>query len=103
MAVLVPPTVLEKVQAVLDPPVIADMTQELSRSDPIGIEAGDEVSYVMTNKPPVPGRDQTVHTQRDAAGWEGELVPVVRAVFQVAPQATSFAAAPFFSVVSTSA
>ena len=85
MTVLVPPAVLEKMQAVLDLPMTADIVQELGRSDLIGIEAGDEIPYVMTNKLPIPGCDQTVHTQCDATPGERELIPIVRAVVQVAP------------------
>jgi hypothetical protein len=61
MTVLIPPAVLEEVQAVLDLPMAADVIQELGCGDPVGIETGDEVPYVMTNKLPIPGCDHTVH------------------------------------------
>lgn len=39
VAIFVPPAVLQEVEAVLQPPVIADIAQEVCGGDAVGIEA----------------------------------------------------------------
>jgi hypothetical protein len=64
VAVLVPPAVLQEVEAVLQPPVIADMPQEVGGGDAVGIEARDEVPHVVRENLAVGGADFTIDAQR---------------------------------------
>ena len=47
VAIFVPPPVLQEVQAVFQPPMMADVLQQLCRRDTIGIETGNEVAHVV--------------------------------------------------------
>ena len=47
VAVLVPPPILQEVEAVFQPPMIADVPQEVRRGDALGIEARHEVSHLV--------------------------------------------------------
>lgn len=60
VAILVPPAVLQEVQAVFDPPVIADMPQEFRSGDAVRIEARDEVAHVVREELAVGGADFTI-------------------------------------------
>jgi hypothetical protein len=64
MAVLVPPPVLQEVEAVLQPPVIADMPQKVGCGDRVGIKAGNEVPHVVREDFAVGSANFTIHAQR---------------------------------------
>jgi len=64
VAVLVPPAVLQEVEAVLHPPVVADVPQEVGGGDAVGIEARDEVPHVVRENLAVGGANFTIDAQR---------------------------------------
>ena len=47
VAVFVPPPILQEVETVFQPPVVADVPQEVRGGDAIGIEARDEIPHVV--------------------------------------------------------
>lgn len=51
VAVLIPPAVLDEVQAVLDPPVAAGVPQQVGGGDLIRVEAAGEVACVTRDEP----------------------------------------------------
>jgi len=64
VAILIPPPILQEVEAVLHPPVIADVSQEVRGGDALGIEARDEVSHIVREDLAVGGADFTIDAQR---------------------------------------
>ena len=85
VAVLVPPAVLQEVESVLQPPVIADIPQEVCGGDAVGIEAGDEVPHVVRKNFAVGGANLAIHAQRYAAAAPGEPIADVVGVLEVDP------------------
>lgn len=64
MAILVPPAILQEVQTVFDPPVVADVPQEVGGGDAVGIEARYEVPHVVRENLAVARTDFTIDAQR---------------------------------------
>jgi hypothetical protein len=67
MAVLVPPPILHKVEAVFQPPVVADVPQEVRGGDAVRIEARDEIPHVVREQLAVGGANLAINAQCDAA------------------------------------
>jgi hypothetical protein len=63
VAILVPPPIFQEVEAVFQPPVVADVPQEIRGSHALGIEARDEVSHVVRENLAVGGADFTIDAQ----------------------------------------
>jgi len=63
VAVLVPPAILQEVEAVFQPPVIADVPQEVRGSHAVGIEARHEIPHVVRKDSAVGGANLTIHAQ----------------------------------------
>lgn len=80
VAVLVPPAVFEKEDAVLDLPVIADRGQQLVGSNGAGIDTGEKVARVGEPHGAIVGDDIAVHAKRNLATWEAEGFANVLAV-----------------------
>jgi hypothetical protein len=64
VAVLVPPPILQEVETVFQPPVVADVPQEIRRGNAIGIEARDEISHVVREDFAVGGANLAINSQR---------------------------------------
>lgn len=64
MAVLVPPAILQEVEAVFQSPVAADVPQQVRRGDLLGVEAGDEVSHIARQHFAVRRAQLTIHADR---------------------------------------
>lgn len=64
VAVLVPPPILQEVEAVFQPPVVADVPQEIRGGDAAGIETRDEVSHVVREDFAVGGANLAINAQR---------------------------------------
>lgn len=64
VAVLVPPAVIDEVQAVLDLPMIAHQPQEFGRGDPVWVQAGNEVARVVRDKFAVGFANLAIDAQR---------------------------------------
>jgi hypothetical protein len=47
VAVFIPPPILQEVQAVFQPPMMADVLQQFCRGDTIRIETRNEVAHVV--------------------------------------------------------
>ncbi len=63
VAILVPPAILQEVQAVFDPPVVADVPQQVGGGNAVGIEARYEVPHVVRENLAVGGADFTIDAQ----------------------------------------
>lgn len=64
MAILVPPAVLQEVQTVFQPPMVADAPQQIRRGHAVRIEAGDEISDVVRENLAGGSAHVAIHTQR---------------------------------------
>lgn len=73
VAILVPPAVFEKENAILDLPVIADMGQQFIGPDFARIDAGQEVARVVQTHGAVFGRNVAINAERDLAAGEVQL------------------------------
>ncbi len=85
VAILVPPPILQEVEAIFQPPVIADIPQEVRGGDGLGIETRDEISHVVRKDYAVAGANLAVNTQRYAATAPGEPFANVVGILQVDP------------------
>ena len=63
MAIFVPPPILQEVQTVFQSPMMADVLQQFRRRDPIGVEAGDEVTHIVREHGAVGGTNDAIHAQ----------------------------------------
>lgn len=64
VAILVPPTVLQEVKAVFQPPVVADVPQQVRGSDLPGVEARHEVPHVVREQLAAGRANFTIDAQR---------------------------------------
>jgi hypothetical protein len=64
VAVLVPPAVLQEVEAVFDSPMVADVPQPVRPGDLLGIEAGDEIPHVVRENLAVGSANLAINSQR---------------------------------------
>lgn len=72
VTVLVPPPILQEVEAVFQPPVVADIPQEVRGGNAVGIQAGDEIPHVVREHFAVGGANLAINAQRDAATGQVE-------------------------------
>lgn len=72
MAVLVPPAIFEKVQAVFDSPMAAHVAKKILGGYRAGIEATDEVANVVRNDVAALGSQFSIDAQRDPAARQVE-------------------------------
>lgn len=100
VAVLVPPTVLDEMQAVFHLPVIAHMRLQPRGRDRTRIETGGEIAAVARKNRAVARPHFAIDAQRDAAlGKVQTLAEIVRCI-EVEPKPAGFAITPLFTVVS---
>lgn len=85
VAILVPPSILQEVETVFQPPVVADVSQEVCGGDAVRIEAGDEVPHVARENFAGGGANFAINTQRYAATGQVESFADVVRVLQVDP------------------
>ena len=64
VAVFVPPAVLQEVEAVFQPPMVADVPQEVGCGDAVGIEARHEIPHVVRKDFAVGGANLAINSQR---------------------------------------
>jgi hypothetical protein len=81
VAVLVPPTVLQEVKAVLDPPMIADVPEQGLGGHLARIEAGNEIAHIQRQHLAVSSANLAIDTDRDAAARHIERLADVVGVF----------------------
>lgn len=93
-AILVPPPILQEVKAVLHPPVVADVPQEVGGGDAVGIETRREVPHVVRDDFAVEGANFTIDAQRYTATSKIERFANVVGVLQVDPQPAGFFESP---------
>jgi len=85
VAVLVPPSILQEVETVFQPPVVADVSQEVCCGDAVRIEAGDEVAYVVRENLAVGSANLAINAQCYAAAGQAESFADVVGVLEVDP------------------
>ncbi len=64
VAIFVPPAIFGKVEAVFDPPMAADVGQEVGRRDLVRVEARNEVPHVVRDELAGGGADFAIHADR---------------------------------------
>ncbi len=96
VTIFVPPTVLEKEQAVFDLPMRADGAQQLLGGDRVGIEAGEKIACVGGSQRTVRVDHVPINTQRNLRVGEVQWLTKVTGVVQVEPQLAAIEEIPFF-------
>jgi hypothetical protein len=64
VAVLVPPAILQEVEAVFHSPMVADVPQQVRRGNTLGIEARDEIPHVVRENLAVGSANLAINSQR---------------------------------------
>lgn len=72
VAVLIPPAVFEKEDAVLDLPMSAHGSQQVVGTNVVGTDAGQEVARIGQLHRAIVADDITIHAQRDLTAWKGQ-------------------------------
>lgn len=85
MSILVPPAILQEVETIFQPPVVADIPQEVRGGDVVGIKAGDEVPHVEREDFAGGGANLAIDSQCYAATGQMEGFADVVGVLQVDP------------------
>lgn len=101
VAIFVPPAVLQEVEAVFQPPVVADVAQEIRGRDLLGIEARDEVTHVVRHHFACGRAELAIDAQRYTATGQIERLTNVVRVVEIDPQLADFLESPLLSSVST--
>ena len=100
MAVLIPPAILDEVQAVFHLPMAANVGVKLSRRDRARIEAGHEISAFVKQKSIIGRSHFTIGADGDLTVGNVQTLTEILGILQVDPNPAGIAAAPLFSVVS---
>ncbi len=103
MPILVPPTVLHKVETVLDLPMIADQTLKIAVLDRVGIKAADVETRIVRLQRPVGTEDVTIHANKNFTTGNVQPFTNVLGVLDVAPEFSYFNVGPLFSTTVSSA
>ena len=64
VTILVPPSILQEVQAIFHAPMVADIPQEVRGGNAVGIEARHEIPHVVRKDFTVGGADLAINAQR---------------------------------------
>jgi hypothetical protein len=64
VTVFIPPPILQEVQSVFEPPMVADILEQLGGGHPAGIEAGNEVTHVVRQHGALAVTHDAIHAQR---------------------------------------
>jgi hypothetical protein len=64
VAVFVPPPIFQEVQAVFQPPMVADVLEQLGRCDTLRIETRNEIANVVRQHFSARRTNDAVHAQR---------------------------------------
>ena len=100
VAVLVPPTVLDEMQAVFHLPMVAYIRLKPGGRDRARIETGGKIATVARKNHAVARPHFAIDAQRDAAlGKVQTLAEIVRRL-EIEPKPAGFAITPLFTVVS---
>lgn len=100
VAVLVPPAILDEMQAVFHLPMIAYIRLKPSGRDRAWIETGGEIAAVTRTNRALARPHFAIDAQHDAArGKVQTLAEIVRRI-EIKPKPAGFAIAPLFSVIS---
>ena len=75
VTILVPPAVLDEMEAVFHLPVAANIFQQFPRRDGIGIEAGNEVPAFAGKKRTIGRTQLTIGTGSDFAAGDVQMFP----------------------------
>ena len=101
MTILVPPAILDEMQAVFDLPMPTDIRLKLGCRYQIWIQAGREIPAFEGKKLAIGGAHLAVDANGDLAVREIQTFTNVRGIVQVGPKPTRFIITPLFSVTSS--
>lgn len=99
MTILVPPAVLNEVQAVFYLPVAANGRLEFRGRHGFGSQAGDEIAAFIGEKLTLGRPHLAIDPDGNAAVGNVQTLPDILGVVQVDPKPASFVMGPLFSVV----
>jgi hypothetical protein len=97
VTVLVPPAVLDEVQAVFYLPVVANVGLQPTRRNATRVEAGGKIT-TFTREQRAGRTHLAIDTEHDLAMRKVQTLADIVGNFQVEPQSAGFDLAPFFSV-----
>ena len=100
VAILVPPTVLDEMQAVFHLPVVAHIRLKPRGRDRARIETGGEIAAVARKNRAVARPHFAIDAQRDAAFGKVQTLAEIVGRVEVEPKSAGFAITPLFTVVS---
>ena len=100
VTVFVPPTIFQEVEAVLDPPMLTDVPQQIGGGDMIRIEATNVVAGIVQHDVAIVRAQLTIHAEGNATTRQVERFADIVGVVEIDPDAASFFQSPFLSVVS---
>jgi hypothetical protein len=64
VTVFIPPPILQEVQPVFEPPMVANMLEQFGRSHLTGVEAGNEVTHVVRQHDAIAATHDAIDAQR---------------------------------------
>ena len=100
VAILVPPTVLDEMQAVFHLPMVAYGRLKLRGRDRARIETGGEIAAVARKNRAVARPHFAIDAQRDAALRKVQTLAEIIGRVEVEPKSADFAISPFFTAIS---
>ena len=100
VAVLVPPTILDEMQAIFHLPVVAHIRLKPRGRDRARIETGGEIAAVARMNHAIARPYFTIDAQRDAAFGKVQTLAEIVGRVEVEPKSADFAITPLFVVVS---
>lgn len=95
MTILVPPPILDEMQAVLDLPVVTHEFLKIGSRDLRRVEACDEVSRVMRTRRVLSVEHLAINTKNDLTIRQIQLLTKVIGVVEIVPEFADFDAAFF--------
>jgi len=100
MAILVPPTVLDEMQAVFHLPMVAHIRLKPRGRDRARIETGGEIAAVARKNHALARPHFAIDAQRDATLGKVQTLAEIVGRVEVEPKPAGFAITPLFTVIS---
>lgn len=99
MAIFVPPAIFDVEDAVLNLPMMTNVSQQVFRANATRVFAGNKVPRLRKHDVALGIGDVAIDTQQDFTTGEAQLFANVLRVLQVQPQPAAIGIAPLFSTV----
>jgi len=101
VTVLIPPAVLDEVQAVFHLPVAANVLLEIGSRDGVRIETGHEIPALTRNEFALGATDFAINSDGDATFGNVQTLPNVLGIVEADPKPACLLIEPLFSILSS--